>query len=730
MPGMVPAPKAAPATKKPATTGASPAAGQGAGRGAAQAPAAGPQGLAAARGGAASSPKDLKYPPLGPIQSPKVESVTLPNGMKLYLLEDHELPLVNGSVWIRTGNLFDPPDKAGLAAITGMLLRMGGARAKTGEQLDEQLENIGAVVESSIGRTAGTVTFSALKESAGEALGVVKDVLAAPEFRQDKIDLARAQLRGSIARRNDDARVIAQREFEDILYGRDTPYGRLMQYATVARITRGDIQGFYKRYFFPKNVMLGVWGDFDAAQMKTRIEKLFSDWNVEQPPAPEFPAVRGTPAPGAYLAEKTDVQEAFFAAGQLGGEIREKDYPALEIMADILGGGSHSRLVERVRVKMGYANDIGAKWRADYTHPGIFSIAGSAKPFSTVDVIKAIQQEVDRIRTSEVTEEELQIAKDVALNRLVFAPDTRADTLQGMLAYEYYGYPKDFIQQHQKGLAAVTRADVLRVAKEHLNPGDFAIVAAGNPQSFAQPLEALGGPVNALDLTIPEPKQETAQADEASLAQGKQLLSRAQQAAGGVDKLAAVKDYTEVSDFQLDPAAGGYRVKQTDRWIAPSYFRQDIEVPTGKISAYSDGKIGWIATPQGSGPLAGTQLKQLRGDLFRLYFRLLLSDRIEGRAVNAVEDNMVEIVDATGEIARVVFDAATGLPQRVQYELTQAKGAPVSVEDLYEDFRDVGGVKVPHRITINRGGKKFADMTVADYQVNSGLKLPELEKRP
>jgi len=684
----------------------------------------------AARSATAPSYKDLKFPPLRPIQVPKVATFTLPNGMKLYLLEDHELPMINGVAQVRTGNLFEPADKIGLATMTGMVIRTGGTRTKTGEQLDEQLENIAASVESNIGETAGSVSFSALQENTDEVLGVFKDVLTAPEFRPDKITLAKTQLNGGIARRNDDARGVAKREFAGIVYGKDTPYGWDMQHATVDRITRGDLQDFYKRYFFPANVMLGVWGDFDTAGMKAKIEKLFSDWTVEQPPVPEFPEVRGKPAPGTYLAVKKDVTQTFFSIGQLGGQFNDKDYPALVIMADILGGGFRSRLVERVRTKMGNAYDIGADWDANYDHAGLFEISGDTKSLSTVETFKAIQEEVDRIRTAQVTEEELKTAKDTALNSLVFAYDTRAKTLRRILTYEYYGYPTDFIEQYQKALETVSRADVLRVAKEHLNPAAFTTVAVGNPQDFGRPLDTLGNPVNMIDLTIPQEKLEAAKADAASLEKGKQLLARAQQAAGGADQLAAVKDYIQSFEFQTESSAGGMPVKGTNRWIAPTYFRQDTELPSGKVSAFCDGRVGWIAAAKGWGPLAGAQLKQAQGDLFRLYFRLLLSDRIEGRTVNALDDNTIEIADTAGQTARLEFDAETRLPQRVLYETARASGPPISTEETWSDFQEIAGVKAPHRITTMQGGRKYAEMKVTDFKVNSGIQLQELQKRP
>ncbi|MCX6620627.1 MAG: insulinase family protein, partial [Acidobacteria bacterium] len=145
----------------------------------------------------------LKFPPLREVVIPKPDVFRLPNGMKVYLLEDHELPLVRGVALVRTGGLFDPADKTGLASMTGTVIRSGGTRARTGDQIDQQLENLAASVESSISDAMGTVSFSCLKENSGEVLGLFHDLMTQPEFRQDKIDLAKTQFRSSIARRND-----------------------------------------------------------------------------------------------------------------------------------------------------------------------------------------------------------------------------------------------------------------------------------------------------------------------------------------------------------------------------------------------------------------------------------------------------------------------------------------------------------------------------------------------
>ena len=270
---------------------------------------------------------------------------------------------------------------------------------------------------------------------------------------------------------------------------------------------RDDVVAFYRRYYFPANIILAVQGDFSAPEMKARLEKLFGTWSAQQPPVPPFPKVENVAKPGVYVATKTDVTQTSFALGHLAGELRDKDYPALEVMADILGGGFQSRLFQKVRTQLGYAYEVSASWGADYDHPGLFDISGSTKSASTAETLKAIEGEIKKIQTEPVSDEELQSAKDTVLNGFIFNFDTPSKTLNRLLTYRYYGYPDDFIFQYQKAVEQVTRADILRVAKQYIDPAKFVIVTVGNPKDFGTPLDSLGLPVQALDISIPAPNK-------------------------------------------------------------------------------------------------------------------------------------------------------------------------------------------------------------------------------
>ena len=684
----------------------------------------------------ASSPTEVmkRFPPMREIDIPEVVSHTLSNGMELYLLEDHDLPTINGFASVRTGNLFDPAEKIALAGITGEALRLGGTVSRTGPEIDQELESMAASVETSIGETSGSANFWTLKENIDRVLVIYADVLMNPAFRQDKIDLVKHQVRSGIARRNDDAGGVAAREFTNLIYGRQTPYGWQLEYEHVDRIEKADLEGFYKRYFFPANIKLALYGDFSSDEMKAKVEKAFADWTVEQPSVPQFPEVEQKDEGGLYLAEKQDVNQSSIRIGHLGGLRKDEDYPALRVMAGILGGGFKSRLFKRIRSDLGLVYSVRASWGANYNHPGIFQVGMATKSQSTVQAIEEVMGEIERIRNESVTDAELWTAKDSVLNSFVFNFDTKGKTLGRLMRYVYWGYPKDFIFQYRDKLAAVTKEDVQRVAKEYLHPKSMKLVVVGKPSDFDRPLEDLGEQVHKIDLTIPQPEQEVAQADDATLAKGVKILLKAQEAAGGAEKLAAVKDLTRKGE--LVAMGGMMTAEQTTRIILPDVLRQEMQLPFGAMVIFAAGDSGWMKRPQGQAPLAGPPLKQAQEALFRARESLLLSDRDPERKVNFVESGevdgkaaeVIEISARDGPSVRLWVDAGSGDVLKLAYQGAAMTGAPAEVEEIFSDYREVDGIRVPFKTKILQNGKDFAELTLSEAAYNSGLEKEALSK--
>lgn len=460
---------------------------------------------------AQKSYSELTYPPLRDIQVPDVARTELPNGMVLYLLEDHTLPKVRGFALIRTGDLWEPADKVGLASIVGQVMRTGGTANYSGDDINKMLEDVGASVEIGIGGTSGTASLFALKENLPMVLDVLADILQNPAFAPDKLQLAKVMMQSGIARRNDDVGSIASREFQRLLYGSDSPYARNVEHATVANITRADLVEFHARYFHPNQVALGLWGDFDSEAVRAQVEKLFGSWEREDVNLPPVPKVAAAHEASVNYVAKDDINQTNLRIGHLGGRRDDPDYFAMSLMAEILGGGFSSRLFKLIRSEQGLAYRVGASWSAAWDHPGTFSVVCNTKTETTLQATTEILKEVRRITEEPVTEDELRLAKDGILNSFIFNFDSKGEIVRRLMIYEYYGYPKNFLEQYRSNIEKVTADDILRAAKKHIRPDELTILAVGRGQDFDQPLDTLGE-VNTIDISIPPPPQ-TAEGD-------------------------------------------------------------------------------------------------------------------------------------------------------------------------------------------------------------------------
>jgi zinc protease len=444
--------------------------------------------------------KQVPIPPLRAFHPQVPRRVALPNGMVLFLQEDHELPLIDGVIRIRGGRRDDPAAKIGLSGIYAETWRTGGTKTKTGDQLDDFLETRAAQVEAGAGADSTSLSWSSLKGDFDQVFAVVLDVLQHPEFRQDKIDLVKKQVNTGIKRRNDDINAIVSRESTKLAFGADSPYARSAEYATIAAITRDDLLERHKRTVAPNNMILGISGDFDSADMERKLREAFAALPQGTPiPKPEF-APHPAP-PGIYLIEKNDVNQSEISMVTLGIERSNPDYYAIETMNELFGGGSSSRLNMRLRTKMGLAYSVGGGIGSSFDHPGIFRVAMGTKSGSTAVAIEALQKEILDLMQGQVTEAELKKAKDAMLNSFIFSVDSKDKVLGERMAYEFYGYPADFLESYRAGIEKVTVADVNRVAKKYIHPEKFAVLVVGNKKDFDRDLSTFGK-VTTIDISI------------------------------------------------------------------------------------------------------------------------------------------------------------------------------------------------------------------------------------
>ncbi len=454
----------------------------------------------------ASDWQQIKIPALPAFLPPEPRRFELPNGMVIFLQEDHELPLVDGIARIRGGSRSEPASKVGLAGLYGEVWRTGGTKAQTGDQLDDFLEVRAAKVETGDGIDSTTIGWSCLKGDFDDVFKVFTELLREPAFREDKLDLAQKEYFDAISRRNDDPGAIAVRESTRLAYGANNPYARVAEYATVAAVTRQDLLDWHHGHVHPNNIVLGIVGDFDSAKMEAKLRESFGNW-------PKGPAMREKeipfqPAkPGYYLIPKTDINQSSIRMVELGAKRDSPDYYAIQVFNEAFGGSFFSRLFRNIRTLKGLAYGVGGGIGTDFDHPGILRLSVGTKSGSTVESIHAIYDEIDALAKTPLSPEEIQQAKDSILNSFVFNFDSPDKVLRERMAYEFYGYPADFLDKYRIGVERVTPADVARVAAKYLHKDQLAVLVVGNTPEFDKPLSSLGA-VATVDITIPPPPGE------------------------------------------------------------------------------------------------------------------------------------------------------------------------------------------------------------------------------
>ena len=685
--------------------------------------------LITATGEAQNKPHEgLVFPPLNQPQPPVPDRFELDNGMIIYLLEDHELPIIDISVRIRTGSLYEPADKVGLAAITGAVMRTGGTTSKTGDELDEILENLAASVETSISDDAGSASVSVLKEDLDTGLSILADILMNPAFREDKIELEQVQHRSGIARRNDNPGGITRREFSKLIYGADSPYARTTEYDTINSITRDDLVAFYQKFFRPNNIILGVLGDFDSETMLAKIQEAFKGWEPAEIDLPEKPKIPEAYGKRVALVNKEDVNQTNIRMGHIGWLRKNEDYPALVVMSQILGIGFSSRLINSIRVEKGLAYSVGNNYGAGYDVPGVFFIACGTKSEATVTAIEAILTEVEKMRAEEVTDQELKQAIDGFMNSSVFDYDTKGEILSRALRYEYHDYPQDFVEQLMAGIRVVTKADVKRVAAEYLHPDKFTLIAVGKASDFDKPLNTLGD-VTEVDITIPPPSPEpTPEAGEEDVAKAKMILTDVVEAHGGLDKLKRVKNIVTKGKLIANTPGGMMELDAESTVVLPTKVRFDWKMPAigMQMSQIYDGQSGWIVMPQGVQDLPTALVEEAKRNIFRDSMQLLTYISGEEGSVQYlgeedVKGTMVDVIlvsDTPADTLKLFIDQETKHIIKKEYQALTERG-PVEREEFVDDYREVSGVMIAFHTVLIDNGEQSTEITLSEVILNA-----------
>jgi zinc protease len=684
----------------------------------------------------ATSWQQVPIPPLPAFTPRQPKRIQLSNGMVIFLQEDHELPLIDGTARIRGGSVNEPSGKTGLTDIYSEVWRTGGTKSQTGDQLDDFLEVRAAKVETAGGPDSTTITFSCLKADLDDVFKVFVDVMRNPEFRADKIDIAQKEEQDGISRRNDQVGDIAQRESVKLAYGSDNPYARVPEYATVAAITRQDLIEWHGHYVHPNNIILGISGDFNSAAMEARLRAAFDSW----PKGPALPKndIHYTPAkPGYYLIPKDDVNQSNIHMVALGTTRDNPDYYAISVFNEAFGGGFSSRLFNDIRTKRGLAYGVGGGIGANFGHPGVLQIALGTKSQSTIEAIQAVNEDIEKLAKQPITDDEIQKAKDAILNAFIFRLDSPDKILGERMTYEYYGYPPDWLDKYQAEIKKVTAADVSRVAAKYVHKDQLAVLVVGNTKEFDKPLTSLGS-VKEIDITIPPPAADKAEKDDtakpaASNPEGKALAAKVAAAMGGLPKLRSIK----TMHVNIAESDGGAPPSPVDVMVAfPDRMHVDVQTPQGALTIVATPDAAFMSMAgMGTRSMPPDQTKEMLSQLHHdlVYVAQHADDpafTFTAAGTEKIGNVEAAILDIGGAVpwVRWYIDPKTGYILREKYKAMGQSG-PFEGETNLADWRTADGLTMPYKHQNKQDGKETSNAEFKKIELNPPLD-PKLFEKP
>ena len=683
--------------------------------------------------GQATDWKQIVKPPLHEFHPQQPRRVELPNGMVIFLQEDHELPLIRGTAMIRGGSREEPADKVGLVTIYGQVWRTGGTKTKTGDELDDYLEARAAKVETSGERDSTTLSWDCLKENFDDIFKVFVELLHEPEFREDKIPLAKNQVNTSIARRNDNPLEVAQRESTKLAYGASSPYARVPQYATVTAVTREDLLNWHRTYVHPKNIILGVVGDFDSRSMEATLKQVFSSWS--KGPAPKkFEVPFQEPKAGVYFVPKEDVNQSAIRMVHLGTTRDNPDYYAIEVLNEVFGGGFSSRLFSNIRSKKGLAYYVGGGVGTEYDHPGVFRLFMGTKSGTTAAAIDSLYEELDGLEKNPGSADELKKAKEGILNSFVFRFDSKQKVLHERMGYEFYGYPGDFLDRYRAGIEKVTQEDVARAARRYIHKDRLAVLVVGRASDFDRPLSSFG-PVTTLDVSIPEGAAGKKKETGGSNAEGRALLTKVIEGLGGEAKLRSVRSIRRKTSVLAKTPQGEMSVDLESLEIFPDQLWQKVQSPMGGMSMALSPAAAFASLPMGTRDLPVSQKEELLKELKRepIFVAQHADDpKFTFSAAGSTKVGDVEAkaldVNADGAEVRWFIDPRSGRILRTSARTMGMAGPSEQLVDL-TDWKEVQGVSVPFKAKITRDGQDGGSAEIREFEINPTVD-PKLFEKP
>ena len=667
-----------------------------------------------------------KRPTAGPareIKLGKIESFTLPNGLKVFVVENHKLPKVAYSLTLDVDPILEG-DMAGYVSATGQLLERG-TKNRTKDQLDEEIDFIGATLNAS-----GNGFYAAsLKKHEDKLLQIMSDVVMNADFKQDELDKIKKQTISGLVSEKDDPDAIVRNVRSVLLYGKDHPYGEIITEETAEKITLEKCKSYYQTYFKPNVSYMAVVGDITLEEAKKNVEKYFGTWKKGEVPVFKY---RTPQAPSetsvAFVHKEGATQSLINITYPLNLKRNNPDVIKSRIMNSILGGGSTARLFMNLREGHGYTYGAYSGIRPDEL-VGNFNANAKVRNEVTDSSVYEFMVELNKIVDEKVTEEELQDVKNNMMGTFSIALQNPQTIARFAINIERYHLSADYYETYLKQIEAVTVDDVKAMANKYIKPNNTLVLVVGD-KSVGEGLGqfAASKKVNYYDI-YGNDYVEPLKAVPAGVT-AKMVIDNSIKAVYGTSKgksldkkLKKIKDLT----VKMDMAVQGQTLNMTRYQKFPNKFATEMAMGSTVVQKQTfNGKKGKVSGMQGDKEVTGTELEELKlnsimfsdtkYDEMGYQLELLGMEPIEGK-----DAYKLLITKPDGKKQNEWYDVISGLQVRIMSTRENKEtGDSWNMTTTFSDYREVDGIKHAHKIK-QIAGPQTMDIEVTSIEINTKL---------
>ncbi|MEG8948033.1 insulinase family protein [Rosettibacter firmus] len=657
-----------------------------------------------------------KRPQAGPAPEVKIgeyESFELPNGLKVFVVENHKLPRVTFNLYIDIDPILEG-ENVGYVSAAGELLKTG-TKTRTKDQIDEEIDFIGAELSTS----ANGITASGLEKHKEKILEIMADIALNANFKQEELDKIKKQMLSAIAVSKDEPNSIARRVSSVLMFGKNHPYGEPETEESINSITLEMCKEYYQTYFRPNVAYLAVVGDITKEKAKSLIQKYFGKWEKKEVPKKTYDTPKPPLINKVCLVDRPNsVQSVIAICYPVELKVGSEDEIKASVTNLILGGSATGRLFMNLREAKGYTYGSYSQLKSDPLI-GNFIAFAQVRNSVTDSSITEILKEMKRIRNEKISQEELDKAKNYLAGEFIRSLENPATIAQFAINTARFNLPKDYYRNYLKNLAAVTVDDVMEMAKKYILPSNSYLLVVGNGAEISEKLKnfSITGKIEYYDVfgNLYDPSQKKLPAGLTV----DQVLNKYIDVIGGKEKINSIKDRT----IKLSGSTQGMNITVTISQKYPDKLLQVIDAGVFQQKTVFDGEKGKVEVMGQVQDLNNEQIENLKGqaiDAVLDYSKYGIKPELVAiETINGKDAYKVTLTSSSGNKTIQYYDVESGYLIRIVSNVTTPQGTFTQTMDM-SDYREVNGIKYPFKY-IQSFGPQSIELTVLSVEMNTGL---------